>query len=236
LRGDDLLIDINKIYNENCLGDKGMRLMPDQSIDLILTDIPYGNVSKNGEERAKYKGQLRNIDKGSADIITFDLEEFLNECYRLCKGSIYIFCGIEQVSKIFSFFDSKKDMTTRQCVWHKTNPSPINGQHYWIHSIENCIYAKKRKTTFNQHCKHNVWEFPVERNRIHPTQKPLKLFEYLIESSSNEGDVVLDPCAGSGTTAIGCINLRRNFIGYEIDKEYYDLAQERINNHLHNAS
>lgn len=218
---------LNKIYNCDCMED--MDALPDHSVDLILTDIPYGNVTKNGEERARYSGQLRKIDKGAADEVTFDLIDFLDECYRLTKGTIYIFCGKEQVSDVFSYFSSKKDGMTRQCIWHKTNPSPSNGQHMWLDSIENCVFFKKRKQTYNQHCKHNVWDFPIGRSKRHPTEKPLKLFEYLIESSTNEGDIVLDPCIGSGTTAEACINLNRKYIGYEINREYWEIGQERIN-------
>jgi site-specific DNA-methyltransferase (adenine-specific) len=90
----------------------------------------------------------------------------------------------------------------RQCVWRKTNPSPANGQHMWLSSMENCIFAKRRKTPFYAHCKSSVWDYPVGRSKIHPTQKPLDLFKYLIGSSTVEGDIVLDTCIGSGTTAV----------------------------------
>ncbi|MBT2759975.1 site-specific DNA-methyltransferase [Paenibacillus sp. ISL-20] len=218
----------NKIYHGDCM--RIMPKLPDGSMELILTDIPYGAVTQNGEERAKYGGQMRKLDKGLADIETFELNEFLQQLYRLSKGSIYIFCGIEQMSTVFSFFNEKKDMTARQCIWHKTNPSPVNGQHYWIHSIENCVFAKKRKTTFNQHCKHNVWDFPVGRSKIHPTEKPLKLFEYIIESSSNEEDTVFDPCSGSATTAVASKNLNRKYICIEKDRRHYEDSLVRVEN------
>lgn len=217
---------LNKVYNCDCIVD--MKSLPDQSVDMILTDIPYGEVTKNGAERAKYGGQLRKIDKGAADTLTFDLDTFLEQSARITKGSVYIFCGIEQVSKIYSYFDKHKDFMVRQSGWRKTNPSPANGQHMWLSSLENCIFAKRRKTKFNQSCKNSIWDFPVGRSKRHPTEKPLKLFEYLIESSSDEGDIVLDPCMGSGTTAEACINLNRKYIGYEINKEYYKIAEERI--------
>lgn len=205
-----------------------MKSLNDNSVQMILTDIPYGNVTKNGEDRAKYSGQLRNIDKGNADVLTFDLDKFLDECYRICSGTIYIFCGKEQMSHIFQYFSNKKDMMTRQCVWHKSNPVPSNGQYMWLDAIENCIFAKKRKQTFNERCKHNVWEYPIERKRIHPTQKPLRLFKYLIESSSNEGDTILDPCAGSMTTAVAAKQLNRQYICFELDEKYYFDGVSRV--------
>lgn len=224
------MLELNKIYNEDCLGERGMRMLPDKSIQLILTDIPYNEVSQNGAERAKYKGQIRKINKQHADILDFDLKEFLDECVRICSGSIYIFCGIEQVSYIFNYFkNKKKDFMVRQCIWRKTNPSPVNGQHMWLSAIENCIFAKRRKTIFNQHCKPSVWEYPVGRSKLCPTEKPLELFKYLIESSSNEGDIILDPCIGSGTTALAAKILNRYYIGFEKNAEQYKIAISRLN-------
>lgn len=220
----------NQLFNVDCI--EAMKLLPDLSVDMTLTDIPYGEVSKNGEERAKYKGQLRKIDKGNADMLTFDLQEFLKEVSRITKGSIYIFCGIEQIEPIYTYFKNHKDFMVRQCIWRKTNPSPINGQHMWLSSFENCIFAKRRRTKFNQRCKSSVWDFPTGRSKIHPTEKPVELFKYLIESSSDEGELVFDPCIGSGTTAIASLELNRNYIGFEIDKEYFDKANNRISKYI----
>ena len=207
-----------------------MKDMESNSVQLILTDIPYGEVSKNGEERAKYSGQLRKIDKGLADELNFNLESFLEECHRITKGSIYIFCGIEQVSTVFSYFKTKKDCMVRQCAWKKTNPAPSNGQHMWLSSMENCIFVKKRKTVFNESCKSSVFEFPTGRSKVHPTEKPLSLFTKLLLASSNEGDIVFDPCMGSGTTGVACIENNRKFIGIELDNTYYEVAKNRIEN------
>ena len=224
------ILEINKIYNMDCL--EGMKEIDDGSIDMILTDIPYGgHVTTNGAERSKYGGQMRNMNKGAADILTFDLRDFLKECHRITRGSIYIFCGIEQVSDVFSFFKQKPDVMTRRCLWRKTNPSPQNGQHMWLAGTEDCIFVKKRKTLFNRKCASSVWDFPVGRGKIHPTEKPLKLFEYLVESSSKEKDIIFDPCIGSGTTAIAAMLTKRNFIGFELDKGYYDIASKRIEEH-----
>lgn len=220
----------NKIIQGDCL--EVMKEIPDNSIDMILTDIPYDEVNNNKSclDRAKYKGQLRKYNKGNSDILNFDLLQFMKECSRICNGSIYIFCGVFQVETILRYFklERQKDYMARMCVWKKTNPTPSNGQHMWLSGAELCVFAKKRKTTFNQHCKSNVWEYPSGSSTKHPTEKPLKLFKYLIESSSNKNDIVLDMCIGSGTTAVACKQTGRNYIGIELDKGYCEIARKRV--------
>jgi len=104
----------------------------------------------------------------------------------------------------------------------------MNGQHIWLSSIECCVYGKRKGAVFNEHCKSSVWRFATARGKLHPTMKPLKLIEYLISVSSNEGDTVLDATMGSGTTGVAAKKLKRNFIGIELDKDYFKIAQERI--------
>lgn len=104
----------------------------------------------------------------------------------------------------------------------------MNGQHMWESTIENCIFAKRRKTKFNAPCRPAVWDYPVTRGKVHPTQKPLKLIKELIIASSDIGDLVFDPCIGSGTTAIAAIETKRNFLGCEINKGYYEVANKRM--------
>jgi DNA modification methylase len=223
---------INTVMNVDCI--KGMKIMADKSVNMILTDIPYDEVNNNKSciDRSKYSGQLRKYHKGKADELTFDLDIFMKECDRICKGSIYIFCGLNQAGKIVDYFktEREKDYMARLCVWKKSNPTPSNGQHLWLSGSELCVFAKRRRTKFNQSCKSNVWEFPSGRSKVHPTEKPLKLFEYLIESSTDEGDLVLDPCVGSGTTNIACNNLNRSCIGIELDEKYCKIARDRIKN------
>lgn len=209
-----------ELYNDDCFNV--FPKIENETIDLIATDIPYNEVNR------KSNG-LRNLDKGEADILNFPLKDFLMQCARICKGSIYIFCGTEQVSEIRHYFAQNK-WSTRHCIWEKSNPSPMNGQHIWLSSIENCIFAKKPKATFNQNCKSCVWKYPTARSKIHSTQKPLKLFEYIVESSSNENNLVFDPCMGSGTTGVAAKNLNRNFIGIEQNADWFLNAKRRIEN------
>lgn len=212
------MYELNKTHKEDCI--TALKNLAADSVDLILTDIPYDKVNRPS-------GGLRNLDKKDADVLTFPLDDFIKECVRVCKGSIYIFCSTEQVSQLRQGLVDQK-LTTRHCIWNKTSPSPMNGQYMWLSSIENCIFARKKQAVFNEHCKGSVWNYASERSKIHPTQKPLKLFEYLVSVSSNENMLVLDPCMGSGTTALAALKNKRNYLGFDISQEYVDAANKRI--------
>ncbi len=198
----------------------GFKDIPDKSIDLILTDIPYDEVNR------KSNG-LRNLDKKEADVATFILQDFLRECDRVCRGSFYIFCGFTQVSEIDIYFKTHK-ISDRVIVWEKTNPSPMNAKTIWLSGVELCVYGKKPKATFNSFYRSPVLRYKVARNKRHQTEKNLDLFRELIRISSNKGDIVLDPCIGSGTTAEACKIEERKYIGFEINKQNYDVCCERL--------
>ena len=198
-----------------------MKGFPDNSIDLVLTDIPYGEVNRASSG-------LRSFDKEDADIITFDLLKVCKELDRICKQSLYIFCGIEQTSIIRSYFYGEKEYLTRHCFWIKPNPSPVNGEYAWLSATENCMFIRKPKGTFNEFCQPNYWHWKTEPQPYHPTAKPVGLFEKLIKASSNEGDLVLDCCLGSGTTAVAAKNTGRSYIGIELNPEYIAIANERL--------
>ena len=196
-----------------------MRLLEDNAVTMTLTDIPYDVVNR--------EGGIRNMDKGDADILTFDLHDFIAEIMRVTSGSIYIFCSSEQVSGIRAQLD--KDLTTRHCIWEKTNPSPMHGQRFWLSSIENCVFARKSNATFNEHCQSAVWRESVERSiKDHPTPKSVLLMKRLIEASTNVGDIVLDPCMGSGSVGLACKMTNRDFWGCDINPEYVTKAITRI--------
>ena len=204
------------------LGDclEVMRSMPDKFVDAVITDIPYGEVNRESNG-------LRNLDKGSADIETFELSEFMEEVVRITNGSIYIFCGTEQISFIRKYM-VEKGMSTRAIVWEKTNPSPMNGEHIWLSGVELCVYGKHPNATFNEFCKNTVFRTNSVKSKLHPTQKPEELVKKFIYASTNEGNIVMDMCMGSGTTGVACVQTGRNFIGIEIDPTYFAIAERRI--------
>jgi DNA modification methylase len=199
-----------------------LKQLPDKCIDLVLTDIPYGEVNRDSNG-------LRDLDKGCADTVSFDLSEILEHIIRINKGSVYIFCGIEQVSLIRKTLVDNQ-YSTRLLIWEKTNPSPMNGNTIWLSGIECCVYGKLSGASFNEHCKNTVLKYPIcnDKFKFHTTQKPLEMFSYLVRVSSNENDLILDCFSGSGTTAIACHNLNRRFICIEKDEDYYKASVERL--------
>ena len=213
------------LFNKNCIDL--MKEIGGGTVDLTLTDIPYDSVNRESNG-------LRNLDKGRADILTFDLQTFLDELYRITKGTIIIFCGMNQVSNIFNYFDNYAKQhkgTVRQLVWKKTNPSPMNGDFIYLSGIENAVWFKKKGGIFNAHCKSNVFEYPCGRSKLHPTEKNHDLLKDLILDNSNENDIIFDPCCGSGSHCLVAKENNRLFFGCELNTEYFNVAKSRfINN------
>lgn len=212
-----------KIRNgEFWLGDclELMARIPDGSVDMVLTDVPYNEVNRAS-------GGLRNLDKGVADGALFDEHLLVRQIYRICTGSVYLFCGIKQISFFTAMFE-ELGMTTRLGIWHKTNPSPMNGSRLWLSGLEACVFARKANATFNEHCQSALWTQTTKRGKIHPTQKPVELFERLIKASTNEGNMVCDPFAGSGTTAVAAEQTGRRWLCIEREPAYYYGAIGRI--------
>lgn len=212
----------NQIYNVDCI--TYMKQVEHETFNLTLTDIPYNMVNRDSNG-------LRNLNKKDADVLLFNLFDFLKEVYRVTSGTIIIFCGINQVSEIYNFFAEKqrdKKGTVRQLIWQKTNPSPMNGGHIYLSGIENAIWFKKRGSVFNAHCKNTVFQYHCGRSKLHPTEKNHGMIAELITDNSNEGDLVFDPCAGSGTHLLVAKELNRKFVGCEIKPEWYDVAKRRL--------
>lgn len=188
-------------------------------VDAVITDPPYGEVNRSSNG-------LRGLDKGAADIVCFDEAKLAALCAEI-GSTVYLWCGIEQVSAYRAALVAC-GFSTRICVWDKPNASPMNGQHLWLSSVELCVFGKKAGATFNAHCTPPVWRFPVEAKQDHPTQKPVALMAKQIAASTNERGTVLDPFMGSGTTGVAAIQLCRKFIGIEREERYFDIACKRI--------
>ena len=156
------------------------------------------------------------------------LDQFIGEYYKKLKrgGTMIMFFDLWKITDLKAIMEKHNFKQIRMIEWIKTNPQPRNSK---VNYLTNCreialTGVKDGNPTFNSSYDNGIYSFPLQggKGRFHPTQKSLALFEELIKKHSNEKDTVLDTFLGSGTTAIACRNLNRNFKGCEIAKEYYD--------------
>lgn len=230
-----------KLYNDDCL--KILKQLPDKSVDLVVTDPPYDvDVNHDGgklyadKKLAKSNEELvnLNIDNG------YDIETIGNELVRVMKRvNVYFWCNKKQVPAYFNFYVNKLGCKFEIISWHKTNALPtFNGK--YLTDTEYCLYffegGHKLCHPSNYEDAKTYYNAPINSKdkKIwkHPTIKPVDIIERLIRNSSNEGDLVLDCFMGSGTTGVACKNLKRDFVGIEISKEYFEIATERINSSI----
>lgn len=224
-----------------------MKDIPDKSIDMILCDLPYGTTVCKWDNIIPFEPlweQYNRIIKDNGAIVLFGNEPFSSKL-RISNIKYYRYdikwnkrthsnplLAKKQPLRIYEdiIFFYKKQPTY--------NPQMSNGKPYkkdfgydkHKNSINGVVMIDKDNSTGLRY-PINIIEFPMPRNnqtRLHPTQKPVDLLEYLIKTYTNEGDVVLDNCMGSGSTGVACVNANRNFIGIELDENYFNIAKNRI--------
>lgn len=232
------MIEPNNIYLGDCY--ELIKQIPDKSIDLIMTDPPYEITSKRskksvsgGVERAmKYMTRLSNADISDG----FDYA-LLDEMCRVLKNIyIYIWCSRKQLLPLMKYFIEDKGCLFDVLIWHKKTCMPLyNGMYLKDH--EYCLLFRESGTDLHpksyEYARgvfHTVANADENGKYQHPTVKPLWIVKRLIENSTKEGDVVLDCFAGSGTTLKACQELNRQYIGFEINPKYYEIAKDRLNN------
>lgn len=212
--------------------------IPDKSVDLIYVDIPYlydsggsvGNDKSPVSQRiAKVRNEyLKNISDGIDYAILDDFRRILKHIY------IYIWCSKKQLIPLLKYFVEEHNCNFELLVWCKTNPTPATNNSF-LPDIEYCLMFRESGCKLNDgyelKSKWYISSLNVKDKDLykHPTIKPLELVKRHLLHSTNEGDVVLDCFMGSGTTGVACKELNRNFIGIELDKEYYEIAKNRIN-------
>ena len=237
-----------KLYNDDCL--KILPTIPDKSIDLILTDPPYGTTQCKWDNIIPFEPmwkQLKRIIKDIGCIALFGTEPFSSHL-RLSNLSCFKYDWIWQKSKATNYLNAKKQplrdseiisiFYDRQSKYYAQmeKGEPYN-KGYGLRNTD--VYSKQKPTLVKNEdglrYPKTIQYFKTaesEGNVLHPTQKPISLLEYLIKTYTDENDTVLDFAIGSGSTAVACKNLNRKFIGIEIDKQYFEIAKNRIESTL----
>ena len=221
-------MDFDCIFNEDCL--EGMKRLPDASVDCVIADPPYelkqhSGAGAFGRANREYHQGIDHLQSGISN-------EMLMEMMRVCKHpNMYVFCSKDQLPQLLNFaVDNglKYDLLT----WHKTNPVPTCNNKY-LSDTEYIVFMRNGANLYGSYETKRKY-FITQTNTAdkkaygHPTPKPVPIIRTLIENSTLVGGVILDPYMGSGTTAVACIQSKRKFIGFEINKAYYDRAQQRI--------
>lgn len=213
-----------ELHNGDCLDY--LRTLDDGSIDLILTDPPYGMAYQSSRRTATDKFEKIKHD----DNIDW-FEDFISECYRVLKDDshAYIFCNEYNVSNFRNLQEKVGFKNKRTLIWVKNNHTSGDLLGDYGNKTEYINFMHKGRRLLNGKRGTNVLEYKKILSNDHPTEKPVDLLQYLIEKSSNIGDVVLDPFMGVGSTGVACNNSYRDFIGIEINEGYFEVANKRIN-------
>lgn len=220
-------MELNKIH----LGDayELIKQLDDKSVDLVVIDPPYQMDEHGGgafgNKNRPYQNEVDKLSYGITDDILNNLERVMK------RTNIYIFCNKNQLRQLFNYYKNKNiDLL----VWHKTNPIPRCNNKY-LSDLEYIFFARDDgvKVYGDYSTKSKLFQTSINKadKKLfdHPTIKPLHIIKNLIINSSKENDVVLDCFMGSGTTAVACKELNRQFIGFEIDEKYWGIANNRLN-------
>ncbi len=221
------MLKTNEIYNMDCM--EGVQLLDDKSIDLVVMDPPYLlnlQKTKNTTSINNYANELLDLKDG------FDLKILDLLIPKMKKINMYIYCSKRQIKQLLEYF-MNKGCNYELLTWHKQNPSPLTNNNY-LPDTEYIVFAREKgvKLYGNYYTKRKYYISGVnqvdKKKYKHPTIKPLAFIENHIINSSKEGDLVLDCYCGSGTTLVGALKNNRKYIGFEINKEYYEIAKKRI--------
>ncbi len=234
-------MEVDVVYNEDCL--IGMDRIPSSSIDMILCDLPYGTTCNKWDVAIPFDilwKQYKRIIKENGAIVLFGDGMFTakamlsnkkmwryNLIYKKNQGSDFLNANwkpLKAHEDIMVFY--KKRPTYNKQHWYST---PYEKNSYTSSKNWNPIESRKTKSVNGERCPLTVLEFKRDTAKLHPTQKPVALLEWLIKTYTNEGDVVLDNAFGSGSTLVAARNTNRHYLGFETDKEYFNIALKRLN-------
>ena len=210
-----------------------MKKIPDNSIDLIVTDPPYKTITggdSDGKNSERPKGMLSGNRKLFAHQNNIKISDWIPELYRIAKNEshIYIFTNSLNLNEILTTSINNGFKLHNILVWEKNNCTPSQ---FYMKNCEYVLFLRKGKAKWINDIggSKTVHKFNnVIGNKNHPTEKPIDLLQFYIANSSNEGETVFDPFMGSGSTGVAAKNLNRNFYGIELDEHYFEIAKNRI--------
>jgi len=227
---------LGKLYCGDAL--EVLKKLPDESVDLILTDPPY-NVSKPGHDIVDTRSEARRkikLDFGEWDHGVVKWRDFIDDFVRLLKptGVLVMFYDQLEIGCVGKYLQEEHGFQVRHIgVWVKTNPVPQMRKVKWQNALEFFLIATKNHGT-GHHFNYKLGQSPcyfihsVSFKHYHPAQKPKPLIEWIMKYWSFQGDLVLDPFAGAGTTLVVAEELGRRWIGIEINEEYCELTKNRV--------
>lgn len=221
------------LWNGNCL--EYMRTLEDECIDLIVTDPPYPTTSRGNAGNSGGMLQKEINKKGKVfEHNNIDCTEYAPEFYRVLKDGSHCYVMTNHINliKMLNVFTDCGFHFIKSLIWNKGNK--IMGQ-YYMSQFEYILFFRKGYGKKINNCgTADILSVPNKKTKdengknIHDTEKPVELMKILIENSTKKGDVVLDPFVGVGATALACIESERNYIGIELDENYYNIANERV--------
>ena len=231
-----------KLFRGDCL--EVMKSIPDKSIDMILCDLPYGKTQNKWDSiisLEKLWEQYNRIIKDNGVIALFAQIPF-DKVLGVSNLKMLRYEWIWQKEQGTGFLNAKKMPLKNHeniLIFYKKspiyNPQMKKGKPYTLERNTYTVnYGKQvdmvRTENTGERYPLTILKFKRDKEKLHPTQKPVELLEYLIKTYTNEGELVLDNCMGSGSTGVACLNTNRKFIGIELDENYYNIACNRINN------
>lgn len=220
-------LELNRIYQRDCI--EGMRMIPNKSIDLIVTDPPYlMNYRSNRRVKNEKFNHIAN-DVNSHDLIS----DYLAECYRVLKDdtAIYVFCSWHHID-FFKVEFEKHFKLKNIIVWNKNNHGSGDLKGAYAPKHEFVLYGHKGRSLFREKRIPDVIDCAKisSLKLTHPTEKPTELLEIFIRNSSDEGAIVLDGFAGTGSLPISAVRNKRRFIAFEVERVYVEIANKRLDN------
>lgn len=226
------LFKVNTVYNEDSI--TAMKSMKSECVDLLITDPPYKTITggnNNGKNSERPKGMLSGNRKLFANQ-SIKISEWIPEAYRVLKQGChaYIFTNVLNLTEMLNVSQQVGFQLHNLLCWEKNNCTPSQ---YYMKNCEYVLFLRKGKAKWINNIGESktVHQFKnIIGNKTHPCEKPVDLMKYYITNSSQGGDIVFDPFCGTGSSMVAAKELNRNYIGFEINKQYFDITNERLKN------